>query len=140
VTVPALRKPAGPDDGTTLIEVMMAVAVLGIAFATLVGGMFAFTYGAESNSRQASGAAYIREYAEAVAGATYQPCANRYATTGFNLPAGWSASAMVVSYWNASTFVGVCPTPDLGLQRVHLTLSSIDGRDQESVDIVKRTP
>jgi prepilin-type N-terminal cleavage/methylation domain-containing protein len=135
-------KPAsehGADHGATLIELVMAVAILGIAFSALLGGMFTFTYAAASHSRQASGAEYIREYAEAVAGATYQSCATTYAPTGFTTPTGWTLGVPVVNYWNATTFVATCSS-DLGLQRVHLSLSSNDGRDTETLDVVKRLP
>ena len=128
------------DRGATLIELVMAVAILGIAFAALIGGMFTFTYAAASHSRQASGAEYIREYAEAIAGAAYQNCATTYAPTGFSTPAGWTLGAVAVNYWNASAFVATCPSVDLGLQRVHLSLSSTDGRDTETLDVVKRLP
>jgi type II secretory pathway pseudopilin PulG len=139
--VPPSRPRAEPTDGgATLVELMMAVAILGIAFAALVGGMFTFTYATASHSRQASGAEYIREYSEAVAGAAYQSCAVTYPPTGFTMPAGWSAGAMTVTYWNASAFVVTCPGTDLGLQRVRLTLSSNDGRDTETLDVVKRLP
>jgi type II secretory pathway pseudopilin PulG len=136
--------PAGPADpvegGATLIELVMAVAILGIAFAALIGGMFTFTYAAASHSRQASGAEYIREYAEAISGAPYQSCATTYAPAGFATPAGWNLAVPTVNYWNASAFVATCPSVDLGLQRVHLSLSSNDGRDTETLDVVKRLP
>jgi type II secretory pathway pseudopilin PulG len=128
------------DGGATLIELVMAVAILGIAFAALIGGMFTFTYAAASHSRQASGAEYIREYAEAIAGATYQSCATTYAPAGFTTPTGWTLGVPVVDYWNASAFVATCPSTDLGLQRVHLSISSTDGRDTETIDVVKRLP
>jgi type II secretory pathway pseudopilin PulG len=127
------------DGGATLIELLMTVAILGIAFASLVGGMFTFTYATSQHQHQAAGAEYIREYAEAVAGTTYVACATSatYVPATFAVPAGWVAAAMVVTYWNGATFVAVCP-PDGGLQRVHLTLSDV--RDSESIDIVKRAP
>lgn len=138
--MPVRSGAADADDGATLVELIMAIAILGVAFGALVGGMFAFTYATTSHSRQASGAEYIREYAEAVAGATYQSCATTYSAAGFPTPVGWTAAVMTVTYWSASAFVASCPGTDLGLQRVHLTLSSNDGRDTETLDVVKRLP
>jgi type II secretory pathway pseudopilin PulG len=129
----------GRDEGATLIELLMTVAIIGIAFGALIGGMFTFTYTTSEHQHQAAGAEYIREYAEAVAGTAYVACATAatYVPTTFVVPTGWVAAPMVVTYWSGAAFVVTCP-PDGGLQRVHLTLSDI--RDGESIDIVKRAP
>jgi type II secretory pathway pseudopilin PulG len=126
-----------PESGTTLMELLMTVAILGVAFASLIGGMFTFSYGASAHQHQANGAEYIREYAEAAAGTPYQVCATpaSYVPTTFAVPANWVAAPIVVTYWNGAAFVATCP-PDSGLQRVHLSLSDV--RDSETIDIVKR--
>lgn len=129
------------DSGATLIELMFAIAILATAFVTFIGGMFSFTYASASHAQQARGAAYIRQYAEAIAGVTYTPCASTYAATGFAVPAGWHATpAPAVAYWSGGTFSATCGLPDTGLQRITLTLGSDDGRDTETLDIVKRAP
>jgi type II secretory pathway pseudopilin PulG len=130
---------SAPESGTTLLELIMTVAIMGVAFASLLGGMFTFSYGASAHQHQASGAQYIREYAEAVAGTTYQACATpaSYVPTTFAVPATWVAAPIVVTYWNGAAFVAAC-APDSGLQRVHLSLSDV--RDAETIDVVKRAP
>jgi type II secretory pathway pseudopilin PulG len=123
----------------TLVECILAIAILGIAFVALVGGMFTFQTAATNHTRQADGADYIRQYAEVVSALPYQACTASYVAGGFTVPAGWSAS-LSTQYWNGTAFVSTCPATDSGLDVVHLTLTSSDGRDSETLDVVKRAP
>jgi prepilin-type N-terminal cleavage/methylation domain-containing protein len=125
------------DEGFTLVECVMAIAIMGIAFAALLGGMFTFQTAATSHSRQADGANYIRQYAEVVSALPYQACTASYVASGFSVPSGWTA-ALSAQYWNGTAFVSTCPATDQGLDVVHLTLTSTDGRDSETLDVVKR--
>jgi prepilin-type N-terminal cleavage/methylation domain-containing protein len=127
------------DDGVTLVECILAIAILGIAFVALMGGMFTFQTAATNHSRQADGADYIRQYAEVVSALPYQTCTASYVASGFTAPAGWTAS-LTTQYWNGTAFVSTCPATDSGLDVVHLTVASSDGRDTETLDVVKRAP
>ena len=55
------------------------------------------------------------------------------------MPSGWTAS-LSTTYWNGTAFTSTCPATDSGLDAVHLTLTSTDGRDTETLDVVKRAP
>jgi prepilin-type N-terminal cleavage/methylation domain-containing protein len=130
------------DAGLTLVEVLLAVAILGIGVTAIVGGMMTSIKSSDMERRAADGQTAMRAYAEAVAGTTYAACASSYTATGFTAPAGFSAS-MTVTYWNASTssFGSSCTVPtDSGLQKVALTVAATDGRATETLSIAKRKP
>lgn len=130
---------AARDDGATLVEVLLAVAILGVGIAALLGGLFTLQVGTDVHADEASGALYIRQYAEAVAAAPYVSCATAYSGV-YSAPNGWTAPAQQVAYWNGTAFASACPATDSGLQRVSVTLATSDGRDTESLDVVKRAP
>lgn len=129
-----------PDAGFSLVETLIAVAILGIGVVTVVGGMMTSITVSDLDRRQAEGQTALRAYAEAVAGDTYTGCATSYPADAFSAPSGWTA-AMTVAYWSTatSTFSATCGT-DSGLQRVTLTVAATDGRGTESLRLGKRAP
>lgn len=137
-----MRPAAGDvaDAGFSLVETLIAVAILGLGVVTVVGGMMTSITVSDLDRRQAEGQTALRAYAEAVAGDTYAGCASSYPAAAFSLPSGWTA-AMTVAYWSTatSTFAAACGT-DSGLQRVTLTLTATDGRGSESLRLGKRAP
>lgn len=126
------------DRGLTLVEVLLAVSILGIGVTSLVGGMMTSITVSSRGQQSAEGLSAIRAYAEAVSAASYADCATSYPAPGFTAPAGWSAATPVVSYWNGSSFTATCGT-DRGLQKVTLRLTAADGA-VETVAIAKRKP
>jgi prepilin-type N-terminal cleavage/methylation domain-containing protein len=66
--------PARGDDGVTLIELVISIAILGIAFVAILGGMFTLQTSSTYHTRQADGANDIRQYAEVVSALPYQTC------------------------------------------------------------------
>jgi prepilin-type N-terminal cleavage/methylation domain-containing protein len=133
-----LRRRTGPEAGFTLVELLLAVSILGISAVAVVGGMMTSIQVSDLGRRQAEGQVQLRAYAEAVAGAPYTNCAAGYGTS-FTPSAGYTAT-MTVTYWNGtSAFTSTCGT-DSGMQRVTLTISASDGRGSETVAIAKRAP
>jgi prepilin-type N-terminal cleavage/methylation domain-containing protein len=130
-------QPEGNDAGVTLIELVITIGILGITFVAMLGGMFTFQTSATNHARQADGADYIRQYAEVVSALPYQTCTATYVASGFTVPSGWTAS-LSTTYWNGASFSATCPATDSGLDAVHLSLTSTDGRDTETLDVVKR--
>lgn len=68
------------DDGLTLVELLITVGIMGIAFVTLIGGMGASFIGAATHRRQALAETYIRQYAEEMKAAPY--------SSSYGVPAG----------------------------------------------------
>lgn len=125
------------DEGTTLVECLVAVAIISICFVAVLGGMRTSVLASDVNRKQANTTTYLTSYAEAVKRDAYDPCATSYAGAGFTMPAGYSKDAVTVDYWNGSSFGAACGT-DSGLQRVTLGVRSADGRAVEQLQIVKR--
>jgi prepilin-type N-terminal cleavage/methylation domain-containing protein len=130
------------EHGFTLVEMLLAVSILGVGVLTVVSGMMTSIRTSDLQRHSAEAQTAIRAYAEAVAGATYQDCATSYAG-GFGAPSGFSLS-QTVTYWvpsgSSGSFAGACPSPDQGLQRITLTVAATDGRATETLSLAKRKP
>jgi len=142
------------DRGETLLELVIALVILGIAVVAIVGGLASSVLISDVHRRQAQTGVIARDYAEALQAAitadqanyvacagpaSYAPSAAAVAATGFTVPSGYTATASV-RYWDGSTF-GSCPAGgDSGLQRVTLTVSSDDGRARQSLVVLVRKP
>lgn len=139
---------ANGDAGFTLIECLVSVAILGIAFAVLLGGMATAATTSDYHRKQATANTLLVSAAEAVkddtrntfqhgdclAEAAYNPY------TGIALPVGYTISVAPVQYWNGTAFAaGVaanCKTA-YKLQKITITVRSPDGRAVETVSVVK---
>jgi prepilin-type N-terminal cleavage/methylation domain-containing protein len=131
------------ESGVTLIELVVTVVIMGIAFVVIVGGMGTAILGADVQRQRAGADLAIRTAAETVA---YQECAASYSPPA---SAGFSVTVTRVTYWDAVTnsFVASLPTcaenppTDGGLQLVDLAVTSTTGRQtSETLQVVKRRP
>jgi type II secretory pathway pseudopilin PulG len=138
------------DRGETLVELVMAVAILGTAVVALVGGIGTSVLLSDVHRKQATAGAVVRTYAEAIEGVVdasptgYTGCArpSAYASpTGFAAPDGYAATVTSVTYWDqkSSSFVPGCAT-DSGLQMVSLSVSSTDTKVNETLAVIVRNP
>ncbi|MGH2722403.1 MAG: type IV pilus modification PilV family protein [Actinomycetota bacterium] len=146
-------EPASPrsEAGVTLIELLVTVVILGIAFAVIVGGMMTSIIGSDVHRKGATAGTVLQSYAEAVKAAQYTPAPSSncsaamtaaYGTpAGFSAPTGFTPSIGSFGYWNSttSTFGTACPASDAGLQKMQLTVTAPNGTTK-SVSIVKRLP
>jgi type II secretory pathway pseudopilin PulG len=146
------RTPANRDleRGETLVELLLAIVILGIAGVAVLGGLGTSIIVSDAHRKQTVSGAAVRAYAEQlqtkVAAAGYVSCAGMgsYASgaVGYTPPAGYAASTTGVTYWNpaTSTFAATCAT-DSGVQAVTLQVrDTTDTRGTVSLTVVIRKP
>jgi type II secretory pathway pseudopilin PulG len=142
------RRVAHGDRGDTLLELVIAVAIMGVAMVAVLGAVVTAVVMSDTHRKQATAGAYARDYAEAiqttVAGGGYVACAgpSAYATpAGFSVPTGYTASIVSgsIAYWNGTAWQATCTT-DSGLQRLTTQVRSDDDRAVEHLVVVLRKP
>jgi len=136
------------DAGETLIELLMAVVIMGIAIVAVVGGISTSIMMSDIHHKQATAGAYVRDFAEAVENGV--ATSSKYTTGataatvygGLYAPpiSGYTASVTAVACWSGSAFGAVEPCTDSGVQRVSLKVASSDGRASETLDLIIRMP
>lgn len=152
------------DEGETLVEVLMAVVIMGIAAVSIVGGIATSVLMSDIHHKQATAGAAVRDYAEklenAIGAGGYKICGRpsdyTAAQVGYVATAGYTPAVTSVTYWEDTSttpalsppaFSGTCPTKannvsgvDSGIQQVALKVSSSDGRAAETLNVVIRRP
>lgn len=128
--------------GTTLVEVLMTVLIMSIAFVALAGGLWTSVVASDANVKLATAEATARALGEFLKRAAYVNCATTtsYPTSGFVAPSGYTTTITDVSYWEplAETFQSTCPTPDGGMHMLTFSVASSDGKATETIQMVKR--
>jgi type II secretory pathway pseudopilin PulG len=140
-----MRRLSGRADreaGDTLIEVLVAVVIMGIAFVVIVGGIGTAIIGAAVQQNQATADSVLKTAAETVTGETaYKPCATPTDYPPPAAPAGFSTLVTSVAFWNpTSNLFDTACTTDSGLQLVTLTVSStnVHAPATATLEVVKR--
>lgn len=139
------------DAGETLVEVVITVAILGIAVAAILGGLGTSILTSTIHREQATVETVLRSYAEAVQNATYVPCPSAgptaYVTSSVTVPASFNpiTSVPVKAVPSNPPFTGTfaacgAGAADTGSEQVTIQASSKDGRVSEQVQIIKRAP
>ena len=140
------------DRGETLIEVVLAVAILGITVVAIMGGMVTTILGSDIHRKQSVATTVLTGSAEVLKepATTFEPCADKTwpgylaAVAAVDRPAGWPAPVITeLTYWDGTAFQITCyDKPAFGrllrLQQITLRVSSPDGRSVETLDVVKR--
>lgn len=131
---PLRRRRPGCDQGDTLIELLCAVVILGIAGVAIMAGFSFLVKSSDLGRKQATGQAYVRSLAEAIQRSIdttggYKPCAaaGAYVTAATKGAAGIPSKYTIVTQsaaqsWNGAAW-GACST-DRGAQRVELTVGT----------------
>lgn len=137
--------PLRDERGESLLELMMAVAIMGVALVAIVGGLVTSILMSDIHRKQSAAGMYVRDYAEAIATEVaapegYQDCAavSSYGTE-FGVPEGFTTSVVSVRYWDGTSWQDDCAA-DSGIQQLTLQVRSNDSRAKESVVIVVRKP
>jgi type II secretory pathway pseudopilin PulG len=142
----------GPERGETLLELLIALAVMAIAVVAVVGGLASGIAMSGVHRNQSTAGAVARDYAESVAsfvaGSGYKACAapSDYsaAKVGFDPAAlggsyaGYLPTPVSVTYWNGTVFGASCS--DIGLQQLTIQVAAPDSRVTERLVVVLRKP
>lgn len=140
------HRPDGRDAGESLLEILMAVAIMGIAFAALLAGLGTAVATSAINADQAEDTNYVRALAESVEATPFETCAGAaHYESGMAqvpVPAG-STRNLAVSYWDAATssWRSAC-SPSTQLHRVSITTAPADARAgaPAPLEVVRRKP
>jgi prepilin-type N-terminal cleavage/methylation domain-containing protein len=141
---------AAAERGETLIEVLVAIAILGIAGAAIMGGFASSIVLSAVHRKLATTASDSSNFAELLNEAIddkvipYTACASAAA---YSSPPGFSPgphntpAVTAVDYWNGTSFVGSCPPGgDMGVQRVSVSVTNTDTRAISRVQVIIRKP
>jgi prepilin-type N-terminal cleavage/methylation domain-containing protein len=130
------------QSGFSLIEVLMAVAVMGIAFVGILGAMATTALSSSLHRSQAVAELEVRRYAELVE--AHLPYGNTYSQSDIgydppsDAPLDFTAGDPVVQQClDAVSNPAACPGV---AQVIRVTVDSTDGRVSEWVEFVKRAP
>jgi prepilin-type N-terminal cleavage/methylation domain-containing protein len=154
------RRPSGGERGETLIELIVAMAILGVAGVAIMTGLMISVTSSDQQRQEATGGTYVRSWAEKIqnsvdSNAGYPSCATAEATykaigdamiaadpalSGFTASLETSSSQLQkVMSW-AGTSWGSCAAG--GVQRVLLKLTSAgsdpSSRRTESLTVIVR--
>ncbi|MFT5222304.1 MAG: type II secretory pathway pseudopilin PulG [Glaciecola sp.] len=127
------------ERGFLLVEVLLAIVILGLAVAGILGGVGTAAAMSGLNQQHTVVEAATRSMAENVKAAEFPTtCPATYALTG----ASGVTATVTVSYAAAAAtpnWVSTC-TAGAALHRVSLIVQSPDGRVTRTLDLVKRNP
>ena len=136
------------EGGETLVELVVAIAILGVAAVAILAGLLMSVQSSDMNRHQASGGAYVRSFAEAIQHYVdsngYKPCATAAADyAGVPVPAlptGYTQTVTAVQSWTGSTWGGCA---DNGIQRLDLKVKTTGDslhRAEETLTVILRQP
>ena len=137
------------DRGETLIELVVSVAILGVAGVAILSGLLLSVRSSAVQAKQASGGAYVRSFAEAIqsyvdGSGGYTACGSAAATYGGvavpGLPAGYQRAVTAVRSWTGSAW-GACTAG--GIQRLDLKVTTTGDaahRAEETLTVILRRP
>jgi prepilin-type N-terminal cleavage/methylation domain-containing protein len=153
---------ASGDDGVTLIEVLMAIVIMGIAFVALLLGIQNGIVSADAHRKQADTNTVLINAAEKLKNDSvlYQSCATPAnaggivyrdaARTAAPVPSGWpntntGVTISSIQYWNGLSFGATCNDVSSGVVHVQLiqlqvvspgTVNTVT----QNMTIIKRDP
>jgi type II secretory pathway pseudopilin PulG len=131
-----LRRLRSDDRGETLLELVVAITILGVCVVALGSAIVLSVKTSAIHRAQATADAFLHNYAETLQ-SSYAACPN-YASQ-LVAPSGFQPPSVAVKSWDATAqnFSGPA-CADTGLQQVTLTLNSTDGYVSESLLTVVR--
>jgi prepilin-type N-terminal cleavage/methylation domain-containing protein len=125
------------EGGVTLIELLIAIAIMGVAFVIIAGGMATYITGSVLHRSEATVQVELQKYVTALQATAYSSCLTAYTVPGYTGPTGVSATPYVsvtntVLLWNSatatySTTPPASPCNAAGSQLVTVTAKFADG-------------
>lgn len=106
---------SGDDRGETLVESLTSIMFIGLAVLGIIGAVGVASFHSSIYERKSQAAAELRNKAESL---SYVPCGT---------PADYQSQAAgmevtKILYWNGSSYVATCSSPDGGAQKLSLKL------------------
>jgi type II secretory pathway pseudopilin PulG len=131
------------EEGVTLIELTVTIAIIGVAFVSLLAALTGVFMDGDTHRKSVQVETLLRRYAEQLQSTTYVSCATPstagYASALSPVPSGYTASVVSVEYWNAdnnATFNTTCAGGDKGAQRITIRVASNDTNRPVRDDLV----
>lgn len=130
-------------EGFTLVEVMVTVTIMALAFVTILEGVAVFFHSTTVRRSTATLDTAARTYSTSLNNAAYVNCAASYAAT----PDAGTTASVAIDYWNGDnapasfTDRTTClANGDKGAQRLQFTLTDTNTSQTDQLTIVKRKP
>ena len=125
-----------PNRGVSLIESVVAIALLAIIVVSILSAFSAITIAAARHKQATTLDLLTRSDAEYIKSQTYSPGVPG-PTVYLNLASAGYSFAYQVSYWDP--LLGFGPYPDIGLQQLALTVNGPNGA-RETLIFLKVEP
>jgi type II secretory pathway pseudopilin PulG len=150
----ALGGAESAESGETLIEILMTIAIVGIAFVAIMGAIFTALRVTDYHRKDTNATVLLRNFAETMKARNgdqeYKPCTAAGGTVSYTIPAGdagYTLSIPQIRYLANTTSVtpvwqNTCPATDQGAQELTLRVDSPSAdpvtHAGETVTIIKR--
>ena len=146
--MPLCRARRASERGETLVELIVSVAILGVAAVAILAGLMLTAKSSDVQRNQATGGAYVRSFAEAIQNFVdsngFRDCASAASAYGGvavpDLPTGYAKAVTAVQSWT-DTGWGVCTGK--GIQRLDLKITTTGDakhRSDETLTVILRQP
>ena len=152
-----MRRSRG-ETGDTLVEVLLALVIVGVAGVAILGGLGSGIFSSALHREQTVAGTILESSGEALENDAANPYVNCATTSSYapeggfttEAPPGWTVSITSVTWWYGNTlgFVpttyGSCPDTStdniLHLQQITLQVASPSGRTVQSRSFLKLGP
>lgn len=140
-----MRRESCRDSGVTLVETLVAVAILGLAGVAVMAGLMLAVKASDIHRKETTGGAYAKSYAETIQNyvETHQTaftCSPDYsaATVNFAVPPGYTATVVSVNAIDATGSAATCSANTAQLVTVKVTSGGANKADERLAFVLRR--